>query len=80
MVLLYEDREEVNIDTGDTLYRLNRYAATAGIEKKLSDTLKAELYYEFSLTDTFDVQPDVVLSKEDTGTLAISALKPGISL
>jgi outer membrane protein insertion porin family len=76
--LLYEDREEINIDTGDTLYRLNRYAATAGIEKKLSDAFKAELYYEFSFTDTFDVQPDVVLSKEDTGTLAISALRPGI--
>jgi outer membrane protein insertion porin family len=76
--LLYEDRKEVNIDTRDTLYRLNRYAATAGIEKKLNDKFKAELYYEFSLTDTLDVQPDVVLSKEDTGTLAISALKPGI--
>jgi outer membrane protein insertion porin family len=78
VLLLYEDRKEVNIDTRDTLYRLNRYAATSGIEKKLSDSFKAELFYEFSLTDTLDVQPDVVLSKEDTGTLAISALKPGI--
>ena len=76
--LLYEDRKEVNIDTRDTLYRLNRYAVTTGIEKKLSDNLKTELYYEFSFTDTFDVQTDVVLSKEDTGTLASSALKPGI--
>jgi outer membrane protein insertion porin family len=76
--LLYEDREEINTDTGDTLYRLNRYSASAGIEKKLSNLLKAELYYEFSLVDTFDVRPDVVLTKEDTGTLAISALKPGI--
>jgi outer membrane protein insertion porin family len=76
--LLYEDREEVNIDTRETLYRLKRYGATAGIEKKLSDAFKAELYYEFSLTETFDVQPDVVLSKEDTGTLAISALRPGL--
>jgi outer membrane protein insertion porin family len=57
---------------------LKRYGATAGIEKKLSDAFKAELYYEFSLTETFDVQPDVVLSKEDTGTLAISALRPGL--
>ena len=76
--LLYEDREEINTDTGDTLYRLNRYSATAGVEKKLSTSLKADLYYEFSLVDTFDVQPDVILTKEDTGTLAISALKPGI--
>ncbi|OGW53374.1 MAG: outer membrane protein assembly factor BamA [Nitrospirae bacterium RBG_13_43_8] len=76
--LLYEDREEINLDTGDTLYRLNRYSATAGIEKQLSTALKADLYYEFSLVDTFNVQPDVILTKEDTGTLAISALKPGI--
>jgi outer membrane protein insertion porin family len=76
--LIYEDREELNFDTRKTLYRLNRYGATAGVEKKLSDTLKAGLYYEFSFVNTFDVQPDVVLSKEDTGTLAISALRPGI--
>lgn len=76
--LLYEDRKEVNIDTRETRYRLTRYGATAGIEKKLSDTLKAELYYEFSNVDTFDVQPDVILSREDTETLAISALRPGL--
>jgi outer membrane protein insertion porin family len=76
--LTYEDKKELNFDTRETLYRLNRYGTTAGIEKKLSDVLKAELYYEFSLVDTFDVKPDVVLSKEDTGTLAISALRPGI--
>lgn len=76
--LIYEDREELNFDTRKILYRLTRYGATAGVEKKLSDTLKAGLYYEFSLVNTFDVQPDVVLSKEDTGTLAISALRPGI--
>ena len=76
--LIYENREELNFDTGETLYRLNRYGASAGVEKKLSDTLKSELYYEFSIVNTSDVKPDVVLSKEDTGTVAISALKPGI--
>jgi outer membrane protein insertion porin family len=76
--LLYEDKEEINVDTGDTLYRLKRYSASAGIERNLNDSLKAELYYEFSFVDTFNVQTDVVLSKEDTGTLAISALKPGM--
>jgi outer membrane protein insertion porin family len=76
--LLYEDRKEVNIDTRETRYRLTRYGATAGIEKKLSDNLKGELYYEFSNVDTFDVQPDVILSREDTETLAISALRPGL--
>ena len=76
--LIYEDKEELNFDTREILYRLNRYGATAGVEKKLSDNLKAVLYYEFSLVNTFDVLPDVVLSKEDTGTIAISALRPGI--
>lgn len=76
--LLYEDRKEVNIDTRETRYRLTRYGATVGIEKKLSDTLKTELYYEFSNVDTFDVQPDVILSREDTETLAISAIRPGL--
>jgi outer membrane protein insertion porin family len=76
--LIYEDKEELNFDTRKTLYKLSRYGATAGVDKKLSDTLKAGLYYEFSFVNTFDVQPDVVLSKEDTGTLAISALRPGI--
>ncbi len=76
--LLYEDRKEVNIDTRETRYRLTRYGATAGIEKRLSDRLKAELYYEFLNVDTFDVQPDVVLSREDTETLIISSIRPGI--
>ncbi|MGQ9570552.1 MAG: outer membrane protein assembly factor BamA [Thermodesulfovibrionales bacterium] len=76
--LLYEDRKEVNIDTRETRYRLTRYGATAGIEKRLSDRLKTELYYEFSNVDTFDVQPDVILSREDIETLVISSLRPGI--
>jgi outer membrane protein insertion porin family len=76
--LLYENRKEVNIDTRETRYRLTRYGATAGVEKKLSDTLKGELYYEFSNVETFDVQPDVILSREDTETLTISALRPGL--
>jgi len=77
-LLLREDRREINIDTRETRYQLTRYTATAGIEKRLSDTLKLELYYEVSHIKTFDVQPDVVLSKEDTGTLLISGIKPGI--
>jgi outer membrane protein insertion porin family len=76
--LIYEDREELNFDTRETLYRLKRYGASAGIEKKLSNTMKSELYYEFSLVKTSDVKPDVILSKEDTGAVAISALRPAI--
>lgn len=76
--LLYENRTELNLDNGETLYKLTRYGATAGVEKKLSGSTKAELYYVFSLVNTRDVKPDVVLTKEDTGTLAISSIKPSI--
>jgi outer membrane protein assembly factor BamA len=38
----------------------------------------SELYYEFSLVNTFDVKPDVILSREDTGTLVISGLRLGL--
>jgi outer membrane protein insertion porin family len=76
--LLGEDKREINIDTRETRYRLIRHNVTAGFEKNFSDILKSELYYEFSLVNTFDVKPDVILSREDTGTLIISGIKPGI--
>jgi len=76
--VLGEDKKEINIDTRETLYHLTRNAITAGFEKKLSERLKSELYYEFSIVNTFDVAPDVILTKEDTGTLVISGLRFGI--
>jgi len=79
VLLLREERKEKNIDTGEVRYRLERYTANAGTERKLSEFLTGELYYEFSLVKTFDIQPDVVLSREDVGTLAISALRPALT-
>lgn len=76
--LLSEERTEKNIDTGEISYRLKRHTLTAGVEKRMSSVFKGELYYEFSIVKTYDVKPDVILSKEDTGTLAISAVRPGI--
>ena len=76
--LLYEKKKEINIDTRDTRYRLKRVSALAGFEKKFTKYLKSELYYEFSVVKTYEVQPDVVLSKEDRGTLIISGIRPGI--
>ncbi len=76
--LLGENKREINIDTRETRYRLTRNTVTVGLEKKFSDILKSELYYELSLVNTFDVKPDVILSREDTGTLVISGIKPGI--
>jgi outer membrane protein insertion porin family len=76
--MLIENKKEINIDTRETRYRLKRYAASAGVEKDVSDTVLAKLYYEFSVVNTYDVQPDVILSKEDVGTLFISGIVPGI--
>ncbi|MBI5101755.1 MAG: outer membrane protein assembly factor BamA [Nitrospirae bacterium] len=76
--LQYDRKKELNGASKEILYQLTRYSFTAGVEKKLSGIMKAEFYYEFSLVRTADVQPDVVLSKEDTGTLAISSIKPAI--
>jgi outer membrane protein insertion porin family len=57
---------------------LTRHGVAAGFEKKFGDAFKAELYYGFSLVNTYDVKPDVVLSREDTGTLIISGLRTGV--
>lgn len=76
--LLYENRRERNIDTGETRYHLVRKTATVGVEKKISERVRAELYYDFSVVNTTDVNPDVVLSREDVGTLIISGLRPGL--
>lgn len=76
--LLREWRDEKNIDTGTISYRLSRYEANMGVEKKLSGKLKAEIYYEYSLVSTTDVAPDVVLSRQDVGTHSISAVRPAL--
>jgi len=76
--LLGEERKEINLDTRETRYRLTRHTITVGFEKKLSEQFMSELYYEFSLVNTFDVKPDVILSREDTGTLVISGLRLGL--
>lgn len=77
-LVLHENRKEISIDTREVLYRLKRDSANVGIEKRLGDRLKTELMYEFSVVDTTNVKPDVVLSREDTGSLLISAIRPGI--
>lgn len=75
---LNENKKVLNISDRSIRYRLVRYTLTGGVEKKISETLKGEFYYDFSLVRTSDVQKDVVLTKEDTGTLAISSLRPAL--
>ncbi len=76
--VLVESRSQLNYDTRQVSYKLIRYSGSAGVEKKLTPHVKGEFYYEFSLVRTYDVVPGVVLSREDVGTLAISAIKPSI--
>ncbi len=76
--LQYDNRTEFDASTKETLYNIRRYTFTVGIEKKLSSTVKTDFYYEYSLVNTSDVKPDVILTKEDTGTIGISSVKPGI--
>ncbi len=77
-IVSFENRIEENIDTREVRYRVRKYSALSGIEKLLSNTVKSEFSYKFSFIETFDVKDDVVLSKEDTGTLAISGIIPSL--
>ncbi len=76
--LLYENKKEINIDTKEMRYRVKRTSASIGIERELNELLKADLSYNFLVTQTFDVKPDVILSREDTGTLIISGIRTGL--
>jgi len=74
-----EDRKEINIDTGEVKYRVGRYTAGVGVEKQLNDRVTLDLLYEYSFTKTTDVIPDIILSREDTGTLGISSVTPSLT-
>ncbi len=76
--LMKEDTRSVNLDTNETLYKIDRLSLLVDIEKELTEKLKANLNYEYSFVDTKDVEPGVILSKEDTGTLAIGSVSPSL--
>lgn len=77
-LLLFEDRKEKSLDTKDILYKLRRTSASVGFEKAITENIKADMYYVFSVVNTSDVKPDIILSREDVGTLIISGLKYGL--
>jgi outer membrane protein insertion porin family len=76
--LMREDKRAVDIDTRDVLYKIDKFSFIAGVEKELAKGLKAGLNYEYSYTDTSDVQPGVILTKEDVGTLGIGSIAPSL--
>jgi outer membrane protein insertion porin family len=73
-----ELREERNIDTGETKYRIRKYTFELLTEKQIWDNLKGSLKYEYSVVKTFDIRPDIVLSKKDKGYLSISSITPAV--
>jgi len=77
--LIKEERTEKAIETRETRYKLRRHTASVGLEKKFSERVKGDIYYDFSLVKTFEVKPDVILTKEDTGNVIISGIRPGIA-
>lgn len=78
-LLIGERKTELNVDNHSVLYKSDRYGASAGFEKTFSPALKGELMYDLSHVDTYDVAPGVILSKEDVGTLIISAVRLGLT-
>ena len=76
--LLKENTRSINIETRDLLYEIDRISFIAGIEKKLGKGFKAGLDYEYSFVDTKNVDPGVILTKEDTGTIGISSVSPSL--
>ncbi len=76
--LIREEKRQLNYASRELLYKVDKQSFIAGIEKEIAQGLKIGLDYEYSFTDTFDVAEDVILSKEDTGTLVISSISPSI--
>jgi outer membrane protein insertion porin family len=73
-----EYRKAINLDTRDILYKIDKIGLLVGIEKPLTEKLTFNFGYEYSYTDTKDVEEGVILSKEDTGTLGISSISPSL--
>ncbi|MEF9475331.1 MAG: outer membrane protein assembly factor BamA [Candidatus Mariimomonas ferrooxydans] len=76
--LVKENIKSVNIDTREIRYKVNKLSLLVGVEKELTSRLKASLNYEYTIVKTTDVEPGVVLSKEDIGTLGISSIYPSL--
>jgi outer membrane protein insertion porin family len=76
--LTKEEIRSVNLDTEDVLYEIDRISLLVDVEMELSKRLRANFNYEYSFTDTTDVDPDVILSREDTGTIGIGSISPSL--
>jgi outer membrane protein insertion porin family len=76
--LTKEDIRSINIDTEEIKYKVDKLSLLVGVDKDLSEHMKASLNYEYSLVETTDVKEGVILSREDTGTVGISSISPSL--
>lgn len=76
--LTKERMESIDIDTRDIRYKIDRLSLLIGVDKEFTQRLKGILSYEYSIVETTDVQPGIILSREDTGTLGISSISPSL--
>lgn len=78
VLLTRENKRSVNLDTNEVLYKIDKTSLLFSVEREMKKNWKASLSYEYSLTDTKDVKPGVILSREDTGTLAIGSVSTAL--
>jgi outer membrane protein insertion porin family len=76
--LTKEKIRSIDIDTKDIKYKMNRLSLVVGVDKEFTGSLKGNLNYEYSIVETTEVQPGVILSREDTGTVGISSISPAL--
>jgi len=76
--LINEKRRAINLDTKETLYKLRKLSLIAGTEREIRNKLKAGINYEYSSVKTTDVEPGVILTRDDTETVDISSISSSI--
>ena len=78
-VLAWSDAKEINEQTREIYFQTRKTTMSYGAEKT-NGRVKSSLFYQFENVDNYNVQPEAVLSPEDTGWVRISSLNPGIIL
>ena len=73
-LLTKENTRSVNLDTNEVMYKIDKTSLLLSVTKEMKKKWKASLGYEYSFVNTSDVQPGVILSREDTGNLAIGSI------
>lgn len=73
-----ENRRAINMDTKEVIYKVKRLSFIAGTERQIKRGVNAGINYEYSSIETTDVEPGVILSKEDTGTVDISSISTSL--